>query len=115
MHFRRHFRRRVKRVTTVKCFNGRLYESKGINRESLSIARNMACLAISQIYVDQVLKDMEPDDGPRHVEYGFLLLVSVHDDEETRHVALSMVFPRLYNILGSLGWGMFHGDKLYDA
>lgn len=114
-HLARHFRRRVKGVTTVERFNDTLYESKGISRTSLSIARNMACLAVSQFYVDQVLKDMESDDGPGSVEYGFLMLVSIHDDEEPRHVPLSMVFPRVYNVLGSLGWDMFRGDDLYDG
>ncbi|KAF2449338.1 hypothetical protein P171DRAFT_427543 [Karstenula rhodostoma CBS 690.94] len=73
---RAHFRERVESLTTVRRFGDQLHESKGIDQWSGGIPRNMACLAINQVYVDRSIKDAELDDATAS-EKGFMMLVSI--------------------------------------
>lgn len=63
----------------------------------------MACLAVQQIHVDRVLKDLDSTDLDGS-ERGFVKLVSVETEEGYTNVGVSTIFPRVYPLLESPRW-----------
>ena len=63
----------------------------------------MACLAVKQIHVNQVLEDLDSSDS-NESESGFVKLVSVEVEEGYTNVGVSSIFPRVYSLLESPGW-----------
>ena len=109
--------KRIKTITTVKRYDDRFYESKGKNDDSLSIPRNTAAIAVDQECINSVLRYMDGDGGepPRHMEWAFVELVSLYEEEMPKLVCLSVVFPHVYSIVEAFGWDMFKQDGIYDG
>ncbi|KAF1950028.1 hypothetical protein CC80DRAFT_497048 [Byssothecium circinans] len=82
-----------------------------VNPPWVAYPRHMACVAVYQIHVDHVMKDLNPSWSGQG-EMGFVTLVSAdrqEDDSEQEEdnfaeVNVSSIFPRMYSLLGALGW-----------
>jgi hypothetical protein len=66
--------------------------------------RRMACVAVSQIHVDYVMKDIANAIDPNASEIGFVKLVSADKKERYTSVAVSSIFPRVYSLPELPGW-----------
>jgi hypothetical protein len=98
----------------VRRFGDELHEIKGIDQWSGGIPRNMACPAIDQVCVDRSIQDAESDDATAW-EKGLVMLVSIEEEEDWTHVALSLVFPRVYSLLEGPGWDVIGGEGVFKG
>ncbi|KAJ4359679.1 uncharacterized protein N0V89_000235 [Didymosphaeria variabile] len=64
--------------------------------------------------VDRSIQDAESDDATAW-EKAFMMLVSIEEEEDWTHVALSSVFPRVYSLLEGPGWDVIGREGVFNS